>query len=70
MIADTNEVTVKLTNKREYKAQVIGADPYTNVALIKINATGLPVVKIGDPGKIEPGEWVAAIVRRSGSGTA
>jgi serine protease Do len=61
VVLENSEVTVKLTNKREYKAQVIGADEYTDVALIKINATGLPTVKIGDPGKIEPGEWVAAI---------
>ncbi|MGZ3157712.1 MAG: DegQ family serine endoprotease [Burkholderiaceae bacterium] len=58
---DSDEVTVKLTNKREYKAKVIGVDQRTDVALIKINATDLPVVKIGDPSKLEVGEWVAAI---------
>jgi serine protease Do len=52
---------VKLTNKRDYKAKVIGADPYTDIALIKIDATGLPFVKIGDPARLEAGEWVAAI---------
>jgi serine protease Do len=61
VIADTDEVIVKLTNKREYKAKVVGADPYTDVALLKIDAKGLPVVKVGDPGKLEAGEWVAAI---------
>lgn len=61
VIADTSEVSVKLTNKRDYKAKVIGADPYTDVALLKIDATGLPFVKIGDPSKLEAGEWVAAI---------
>ncbi|WP_019142325.1 Do family serine endopeptidase [Noviherbaspirillum massiliense] len=61
VIANTDEVRVRLTNKRDYKAKVIGADPYTDVALLKIDATGLPVVKIGDPNKLEPGEWVAAI---------
>ncbi|WP_235548316.1 Do family serine endopeptidase [Noviherbaspirillum sp. Root189] len=61
VISETDEVTVKLTSKREYKAKVIGADPYTDVALLKIDATGLPVVTIGDPGRLEPGEWVAAI---------
>ncbi|WP_414691628.1 Do family serine endopeptidase [Noviherbaspirillum sp.] len=61
VIAQTNDVTVKLTNKREYKARVIGADPYTDVALIKIDATGLLPVRIGDPARLEPGEWVAAI---------
>jgi hypothetical protein len=57
----TNKATVKLTNKHEYQAQVMGADPCTDVAFIKINATGVPVVKIGDPGKIESGEWGTAI---------
>ncbi|MFC7513679.1 Do family serine endopeptidase [Herbaspirillum sp. GCM10030257] len=61
VISETDEVTVKLTSKREYKAKVIGADPYTDVALLKIDATGLPVVTIGDPSRLEPGEWVAAI---------
>jgi serine protease Do len=61
VIADTSEVSVKLNNKRDYKAKVVGADPYTDVALLKIDATGLPFVKIGDPGKLEAGEWVAAI---------
>lgn len=61
VIADTDEVVVKLTNKREYRAKVVGADPYTDVALLKIDARGLPMVKVGDPGKLEAGEWVAAI---------
>jgi serine protease Do len=61
VIADTSEVSVKLNNKRDYKAKVVGADPYTDVALLKIDATALPFVKIGDPGKLEAGEWVAAI---------
>lgn len=61
VIAETDEVSVKLTNKREYTARVIGADPYTDVALIKIDASGLPAVAIGDPARLEPGEWVAAI---------
>jgi len=61
VIDETDEVTVKLTDKRQFKAKVIGADVYTDVALIKIDASALPVVKIGDPAKIEPGEWVAAI---------
>jgi serine protease Do len=58
---DSDEVTVKLTNKREYKAKVIGVDQRTDVALIKINANDLPVVQIGDPSKLDVGEWVAAI---------
>ncbi len=61
VVADTDQVTVKLTNKREYQAKVIGADPYTDVALIKIDGKDLPVVNLGDPNNLEPGEWVAAI---------
>lgn len=61
VVADTDEVTVKLVDKREFKAKVLGADEYTDVALIKIEAAGLPVVKIGQPKALEPGEWVAAI---------
>jgi serine protease Do len=61
VVADTDQVIVKLTNKRTYKAKVIGADVYTDVALVKIDATGLPAVKAGDPAKVEAGEWVAAI---------
>jgi serine protease Do len=61
VIADTDEVTVKLVDKREYTAKVIGADTYTDVALLKIDAKGLPVARIGDPQRLEAGEWVAAI---------
>ncbi|QAU36013.1 PDZ domain-containing protein [Janthinobacterium sp. 17J80-10] len=61
VIADTDEVMVKLTDKREFQAKVIGYDRYTDVALIKIDATSLPVVTMGDPNRLEAGEWVAAI---------
>jgi serine protease Do len=61
VVADADEVTVKLTDKREFKAKVLGADTYTDVALIKIEAASLPIVKIGEPRALEPGEWVAAI---------
>jgi serine protease Do len=56
-----DEVTVKLTDKREFKAKVIGADRRTDMALLKIDATGLPAVKVGDPNKLKVGEWVVAI---------
>ncbi len=56
-----DDVTVKLTDKREFKAKVIGADKRTDVALLKIEATGLPSVKVGDPEKLRVGEWVLAI---------
>ncbi|MDB5729677.1 MAG: protease Do [Noviherbaspirillum sp.] len=61
VVAESDEVTVKLTTKREYKAKLIGADLPTDVALLKIDAGNLPVTPIGDPAKLEVGEWVAAI---------
>ena len=61
VVAGTDTVRVKLTSKREYPAKVVGADPYTDVALLKIAATGLPAVTAGNPAEMEPGEWVAAI---------
>jgi len=61
-VVDTaDEITVKLTDKREFKAKVIGADRRTDIALIKIDASGLPAVRFGDPGKLRVGEWVLAI---------
>src|SRR5258706_3444782 len=56
-----DDVTVKLNDKREFKAKVIGADKRTDVAVIKIEATGLPAVRIGDPEKLRVREWVLAI---------
>ena len=62
VINSAEEITVKLTDKREYKARVIGADRRTDVALIKIEPSGpLPAVKFGDPGRLRVGEWVVAI---------
>jgi serine protease Do len=61
VVADSDEVRVRLTTKHEYKAKVIGADLRTDVALVKIDASGLPMVKTGDPNQLEVGEWVAAI---------
>jgi serine protease Do len=55
------EVTVKLTDKREFTAKLIGADPRTDVAVLKIDAKDLPTVRIGDPQRVEVGAWVAAI---------
>ncbi|CAG4883844.1 putative periplasmic serine endoprotease DegP-like [Georgfuchsia toluolica] len=61
VVNDADEVLVRLTDKREFKAKVLGADRRTDVALIKINARGLPVVKLGDASKLKVGEWVVAI---------
>jgi serine protease Do len=61
VVDGAEEVQVKLTDKREYKAKVVGADKRTDIALLKIDANGLPVVKLGDPGRLKVGEWVVAI---------
>jgi serine protease Do len=62
VVAGDGEVTVRLADaKREFKAKVIGADERTDVALLKIEATGLPTVKTGKSAALQPGEWVAAI---------
>lgn len=61
VINDADEVLVKLYDKREFKAKIIGFDKRTDVALIKIDASGLPKVTIGDPNTLKVGEWVAAI---------
>lgn len=56
-----DEVVVKLTDKREFRAKVIGADKRTDVALLKIEASGLPTVRLGDAAALKVGEWVLAI---------
>jgi serine protease Do len=58
---DNAEVTVKLTDKREFKAKVVGVDPRTDVAVIKIDAKNLPTVAIGDANRARVGEWVLAL---------
>jgi len=61
VIDSADEINVKLTDKREFKAKVIGADKRTDVALIKIEAASLPSVRLGDPTRLKVGEWVVAI---------
>lgn len=61
VVESANEITVKLNDKREFNAQVIGTDRKTDVALIRIDAKDLPVVTQGDPDKLKVGEWVIAI---------
>jgi serine protease Do len=56
-----DEITVRLTDKREFKGRVIGADKRSDVALLKIEASGLPVVRLGNPEELRVGEWVVAI---------
>src|SRR5690606_18295856 len=61
VVANAEEVTVKTIDRREYTAKIVGLDEKTDVAVLKIEATNLPTVKIGDPSKLKPGEWVIAI---------
>ena len=61
VVDGADEVTVKLTDRREFRAKVIGSDDASDVALIKINATNLPTVTIGNPQTLKVGEWVIAI---------
>ncbi len=61
VVDGADEMIVTLTDKREFKAKLIGADKRTDVAVVKIEATGLPAVKIGDVSRLKVGEWVMAI---------
>ncbi|NDP47712.1 MAG: DegQ family serine endoprotease [Sulfuriferula multivorans] len=61
VVKDADEVLVKLIDKRTFTAKVVGADDRTDVAVIKIIASNLPAVKLGDPTKLRVGEAVAAI---------
>ena len=61
VIGDADEITVRLSDRREYSAKVVGADPRSDLALLKIDATGLPTVKLATPGDLKVGEWVVAI---------
>jgi serine protease Do len=61
VVQGADEVSVKLSDRREFPAKVLGVDTRTDVAVLKIDARGLPAVRIGDPNKTKVGEWVAAI---------
>jgi serine protease Do len=61
VVDGASEVLVTLPDKREFKARIVGADKRTDVAVVKIDATGLPAVKVGDISKLRVGEWVMAI---------
>ncbi len=61
VIEGADEVYVRLTDKREFKAKIIGADKRTDVALVKIDGSNLPKLTIGDSSRIRVGEWVIAI---------
>jgi serine protease Do len=61
VVDHADKITVRLTDKREFRAKVIGVDRRTDVALLKIDATGLPKITVGDSDKLKVGEWVVAI---------
>src|SRR3989338_1307869 len=61
VVDSADKITVRLTDKREFSAKVIGADKRTDVALMKMEATGLQKITKGDPDKLRVGEWVIAI---------
>jgi serine protease Do len=61
VVRDADEVTVKLQDRREYRAKVLGSDPKTDVAVLKIDAKNLPVVPVGNSRSLQVGEWVLAI---------
>ncbi len=61
VVQDADEIIVKLNDRRELRAELIGSDERSDVALLKVDADKLPVVKIGDASKLKVGEWVLAI---------
>jgi len=61
VVEGATEVYVTLTDKREFKAKIVGSDERTDVALVKIEASGLPLLRIGDVSRLRVGEWVVAI---------
>lgn len=61
VVKDADEIIVTLSDRHEYVAEVVGTDPRSDVALLKIDAKDLPVLKIGDSNELKAGEWVLAI---------
>lgn len=61
VVKDANDITITLNDNREFTAKVIGLDPNTDLALLKIDATGLPAITIGDSETLKVGEWVLAV---------
>jgi serine protease Do len=61
VVEDAREILVRLTDRREFSARLIGADRRSDVALLKIEAANLPRAVIGDPARVQVGEWVLAI---------
>jgi serine protease Do len=61
VVEGADEVHVRLSDRREFKGKVLGVDHQSDIAVVKIDAAGLPVVKLGDPAQVRVGEWVLAI---------
>lgn len=61
VVRDAKRVTVKLADRREYSAKVLGSDPATDIAVLKVDAKNLPTVHLGDPKSVQVGDWVLAI---------
>ena len=61
VVDEADEIVVRLSDRREFEAELIGSDPQTDIALLRIDATGLPTLEFGDSDELQPGEWVIAI---------
>lgn len=61
VIEDADEIIVRLSDRREFEATLVGSDPQTDVAILRIEADGLPTLPLGDSDGLKPGEWVIAI---------
>lgn len=61
VVANADEVTVKLTDRREFRAKVVGSDAQTDIAVLRIDARDLPAVRLGSSERVRVGEWVVAI---------
>ena len=61
VVDGADQIIVRLADRREFEAELIGSDPLSDIALLKIDASGLPTLKLGDSDSLKPGEWVVAI---------
>jgi len=61
VVDGADQIIVRLADRREFEAELIGSDPLSDIALLKIDASGLPTLKLGDSDSLQPGEWVVAI---------
>ncbi|HET8818638.1 MAG TPA: DegQ family serine endoprotease [Xanthomonadaceae bacterium] len=61
VVDGASDIVVQLSDRREYTAELVGSDPPSDVALLKIDAEGLPALRVGDSGALRPGQWVVAI---------